>query len=130
VTKCIELLKKEESNEIIKLVNYQVSEIPLEKIGISNKSNQYLRVELLQFNKDHKFIFLNCEPSYAYREFFGDDCTVTGYSSGVFGYLPEDIQINQGGYEVNGFMPFFGTSGRFIKEVEKTIRNECTINKS
>ena len=53
VTKCIELLKKEESNEIIKLVNYQVSEIPLEKIGISNKSNQYLRVELLQFNKDH-----------------------------------------------------------------------------
>ena len=130
LNECIELLKNEDSDEIIKSIHYQESKIPLEKIGITNRSNKYLRVELLQFNKDYKFVFLNCEPSYAYHNFFGDDFTVTGYSSGVFGYLPADIQINQGGYEVSGFMPFFGTSGSFIKEVEETIRDECTINQS
>lgn len=130
LTECIEFLRNKESEESLKSIDYQESKIPLEKIGISNLTNKYLKVELLRFNKDDKFVFMNCEPSYAYHDFFGIDCTVTGYSSGVFGYLPTDIQINQGGYEVTGFMPFFETSGHFIKEVEKTIKYECTINQS
>lgn len=126
--RCIKFSQKEERIEILALVDCQESKIKLEKIGISNINNNHLRIEFLQFNKKTRFAFLNCEPSYAYHDFFGKECTVTGYSSGVFGYLPTDIQVNQGGYEVSGFMKFFETSGSFIKNIEKTIKDECTVN--
>jgi hypothetical protein len=36
-----------------------------------------------------------------------------GYLGAVFGYLPTAAQVPEGGYEVEGFQPFFGMSGRF-----------------
>ena len=114
--------------------SYKSVKIPLEDIGITNQFEDSLIVELLSFNTYLKYAFLNCEPSYKYHNLFGKECTVTGYSSGVFGYLPTDTQVSEGGYEVDGFMSFFHTSGKFYKPLEKTIndrvRNEHTINKS
>lgn len=36
-----------------------------------------------------------------------------GYLGALFGYLPTAEQVPQGGYEVEGFQPLFGLSGRF-----------------
>jgi hypothetical protein len=36
-----------------------------------------------------------------------------GYLGALFGYLPTAIQIPEGGYEVEGFQPLFGLSGKF-----------------
>lgn len=36
-----------------------------------------------------------------------------GYLGPLFGYLPTASQIPEGGYEVEGFQPLFGLSGRF-----------------
>jgi len=36
-----------------------------------------------------------------------------GYLGALFGYLPTAAQIPEGGYEVEGFQPLFGLSGRF-----------------
>ena len=36
-----------------------------------------------------------------------------GYLGALFGYLPTAEQIPEGGYEVQGFQPLFGLSGRF-----------------
>jgi hypothetical protein len=39
-----------------------------------------------------------------------------GYLGALFGYLPTAVQIPQGGYEVEGFQPLFGLSGKFDAE--------------
>ena len=36
-----------------------------------------------------------------------------GYLGALFGYLPTAAQVLEGGYEVEGFQPLFGLSGRF-----------------
>ncbi len=36
-----------------------------------------------------------------------------GYLGALFGYLPTAVQVPEGGYEVEGFQPLFGLSGRF-----------------
>ena len=36
-----------------------------------------------------------------------------GYLGALFGYLPTAAQVPEGGYEVEGFQPLFGLSGRF-----------------
>ena len=37
-----------------------------------------------------------------------------GYLGALFGYLPTAEQVPEGGYEVEGFQPLFGLSGRFL----------------
>jgi hypothetical protein len=39
-----------------------------------------------------------------------------GYLGALFGYLPTPVQIREGGYEVAGFQPLFGLSGKFDAE--------------
>ena len=112
----------------LKDINYQKNLIPLKNIGLKSESSEFLRIELIKFNNKKVFAFLNCEPSCEFHNLFESECTVTGYSSGVFGYLPTDDQIKQGGYEVSGFMPFFGTSGCFVKGIRKVIKDECIVN--
>jgi hypothetical protein len=46
-----------------------------------------------------------------------------GYCGDVFGYLPLPEQVDEGGYEVDGFQPLFSMSGRFRKE---TLRAAVT----
>jgi hypothetical protein len=50
-----------------------------------------------------------------------------GYLGALFGYLPTAAQIPEGGYEVEGFQPLFGLSGRFLSDriggaVESCVR--------
>ena len=119
-------LSNDESTDNIPLesISYQDINIPLSDIGITNKHNSNLKIELLRINSIIKYAFLNCEPSYGYLSLFGEGCTVTGYSSGVFGYLPTDKQISEGGYEVSGFMPFFESTGYFYNSIEQTIMDK------
>ena len=56
---------------------------------------------------------MNCEPSHDWVTQLGldhraPDVAVTGYVGEVFGYLPTESQICQGGYEVDGFRNTFG----------------------
>jgi neutral ceramidase len=46
---------------------------------------------------------------------------VSGYADDVLCYLPADRQIAEGGYEVDGFLNFFGINGRFKPKVETHI---------
>ncbi|MEP2735218.1 MAG: hypothetical protein ABJP34_02885 [Erythrobacter sp.] len=46
---------------------------------------------------------------------------VTGCAGQVFGYLPTDSQIPEGGYEVSGFAPMFSIPGDFNTAIEAQI---------
>jgi hypothetical protein len=46
---------------------------------------------------------------------------LSGHFGEVFGYLPTDSQIDQGGYEVTDFSEFFSLHGRFKEKIEQTV---------
>ena len=45
----------------------------------------------------------------------------SGYTDEVFGYLPTEDQIKEGGYESNGHFKPFLITGNFSSTIEKTI---------
>jgi hypothetical protein len=42
----------------------------------------------------------------------------------VYGYLPVDAMVPEGGYEVRGFVPRFGLSGRFVPNVTSIVEEK------
>lgn len=46
---------------------------------------------------------------------------LSGCAGQVFGYLPSDRQIAEGGYESSGFLALFGVAGRFRPQVEAVV---------
>lgn len=46
---------------------------------------------------------------------------LSGYCDQVFGYLPDDRQIAEGGYEADEFFLSFGLTGRFAPKIEQSI---------
>jgi hypothetical protein len=62
-----------------------------------------------------RVIALSCEPVTAITGLVansGNDL-VLGYEGDVFGYLPTDAMVAEGGYEAQGFLASFGLQGRF-----------------
>ena len=60
--------------------------------------------------------------AYAARGGRADPLTfVTGCAGQVFGYVPTDSQIREGGYEVNGFATDFSVPGRFRDQIERAV---------
>lgn len=60
--------------------------------------------------------------AYAPRSGRADPLTfVTGCAGQVFGYVPTDSQIHEGGYEVNGFATDFSVPGRFRDQIERAV---------
>lgn len=55
------------------------------------------------------------------------DRILTGYTGPVFGYLPTDAQIPEGGYEVDGFRTPFGFTGRYskTKSIDGVVARTC-----
>lgn len=53
----------------------------------------------------------------------GDDplCILTGCAQQVFGYIPMDAHLREGGYEVTGFAAGFSVAGTFRDEIEAKI---------
>jgi hypothetical protein len=46
---------------------------------------------------------------------------MSGYTNDVRLYLPDDKQIEEGGYEAGGFFSSFGLTGSFKPNIETTI---------
>ena len=48
---------------------------------------------------------------------------ISGYGAGSCLYVPPESEIARGGYEVERFQQFFGLSGKFVKNIDKKIKN-------
>jgi hypothetical protein len=62
-----------------------------------------------------------CEWSPILCPIASDRTLITGYASGDATYIPTDTVRAEGGYEVSGFMPSFGLSGRFIDGLDRIV---------
>lgn len=68
-----------------------------------------------------KLTAVSAEVSHRYGT-IGAICDVeTGCAQQVFGYLPTDAQIIEGGYEATGFAKAFSLAGQFRDKIEETV---------
>jgi neutral ceramidase len=71
------------------------------------------------------FLLFSAEVTSRYRDLFGtalkDNWFASGCCNHVFGYLPTDQEIAEGGYESEDFFPYFSLQGRFEQRVEQHI---------
>lgn len=75
-------------------------------------------------------VFVGAEVCSPYYDLLGHDatepCILTGYTGSVFGYLPTETQVAEGGYEAGAFFPAFGLKGRFTAGIEKDFTEAVT----
>src|SRR5262249_52374031 len=103
-----------------------VSRSPLSNILNPAPIGRWLEARYLAFGQRFQILFLSAEPSADYVTFLAKvfaGAWMIGYLGDVFGYLPTDEQIPQGGYEVEEFLEVFGLNGRWIGRNNETLAN-------
>jgi hypothetical protein len=80
-----------------------------------------MEVQVVRIGNQLEIVALSAEASVEWERILDDAMSTrlgqirlyAGYMGALFGYLPTAAQIPKGGYEVEGFQPLFGLSGRF-----------------
>lgn len=66
---------------------------------------------------------LSCEPVTGVGPLIGQGVDlVAGYEGDVFGYLPVDHMLKEGGYEAGGYFPAFGMTGKFKPGIDDLLQ--------
>jgi hypothetical protein len=95
--------------------------IPLGGFFAGSAPDKPLAVQIVRLGDAIELVALSAEATVEWREIIDREIPVrdgrirlyAGYLGALFGYLPTAQQIPQGGYEVEGFQPLFGLSGKF-----------------
>jgi hypothetical protein len=98
--------------------------IPLSEFFEGSAPDKPLTAEVVRFGSVLEFVMLSAEATIEWQDIIDSEIPplngmirlYTGYLGALFGYLPTADQIRQGGYEVEGFQPLFGLSGKFDAE--------------
>jgi hypothetical protein len=98
--------------------------IPLDGFFAGSTPDKPLAVQVVRLGDALEFVALSAEATVEWREIIDREIPVrdgrirlyVGYLGALFGYLPTAGQIPEGGYEVEGFQPLFGLSGKFDSE--------------
>ena len=107
-------------------LSYAETKVALSDIidGVAHEGSD-LRLVALQFGKQFRLLVMSAEPVNKYRRIFasGDVSAhlTVGYEGAVFGYLPTERMLKEGGYEVQRFFPHFGLRGSFRSGFESTV---------
>jgi hypothetical protein len=64
------------------------------------------------------------------RAFPGKTIWPVGYIDRVFGYLPTQAMLPEGGYEITGFQRSFGITGEFIANLDEIITKSISGQQS
>jgi hypothetical protein len=98
--------------------------IPLGDFFAGSAPDKPLTAQALRLGDAVELIALSAEATVEWQDIIDRAIPVrhgrirlyAGYLGALFGYLPTPVQIEQGGYEVEGFQPLFGLSGKFDAE--------------
>ena len=98
--------------------------IPLGGFFRGSVPDKPLAVQIVRFGDMVELVALSAEATVEWQDIIDREIPVrngrmrlyAGYLGALFGYLPTAQQIPQGGYEVEGFQPLFGLSGKFDSE--------------
>lgn len=97
--------------------------VPLDEIFEGTAPTPELHGKAVHIPGVGRVIALSCEPVTAIANLVAssDDDLVLGYEGDVFGYLPTDAMVAEGGYESQGFLRIFGLEGRFRPGLDDRI---------
>jgi hypothetical protein len=113
------------------LLAFNVRALPLRELGLV--SDKQLRLHEIRLGPHLIICGLNAEVAVEYVEILRRShapvhVIPVGCVGDVYGYLPVDAMVREGGYEARGFVPRFGLRGAFVPNVEEivTARLFCT----
>jgi hypothetical protein len=95
--------------------------IPLGSFFSGSIPDKMLTAQVVRIGEELEIVALSAEPCVEWKCILdqavpfpsGRIRLYAGYLGALFGYLPTAAQVPEGGYEVEGFQPLFGLSGRF-----------------
>jgi neutral ceramidase len=101
--------------------------VPLSAIGLSGEADE-IAVHSFDLGEGLRVMCVSAEIVWQYAEIVQQTDTTkqvwpVGYIDQVFGYLPTQAMIAEGGYEVTEFKPQFGVKGQFTTNTEEIIRS-------
>ena len=109
--------------------------IPLSDFFRGSTPDKMLAAQIVRIGEELEIMALSAEVTVEWQRILDQAIPVqpgrirlyAGYLGALFGYLPTAAQIAEGGYEVEGFQPLFGLSGRFLSDriggaVESCVR--------
>jgi hypothetical protein len=109
-------------------ISCQMRSIGVRELGL--RSGKQLVYRKIAFGRDLAICGLSAEVAVEYvgrlRAILPAAKVIPiGCTDDVFGYLPVDEMINDGGYEVRGFLRRFGLSGNFRRDIWSVL--ECRL---
>lgn len=83
--------------------------------------DKMLAAQIVRIGEELEIVALSAEANVEWQRILDEAVPIharrirlyAGYLGALFGYLPTAAQVPEGGYEVEGFQPLFGLSGRF-----------------
>lgn len=98
--------------------------LPLRELGLS--SDKLLRLHEIRLGQELVICGLSAEVAVEYVEILRQlhapaRVIPVGCVGDVFGYLPVDAMVREGGYEARGFVRRFGLTGRFAPNVTAIV---------
>lgn len=114
-----ESTKKEPTSEIEQLWKKKIEE---------KYRRPYEVLKILSMGvSEYSLLFFNAEvvQSYAaYARSINEKALCSGYTNGMIGYLANEKQIEEGGYESKDSAIYFALAGTFNKSIEEIIKNK------
>lgn len=104
----------------------RLSEASLNSLGIKVEGIEGILFRHIGMGHQFAIYTLSAEPVGLYSEIMEPVAKekfviFTGYADSVFGYLPAQHQLAEGGYEVDGFFSNFLVTGTFDRDLERTV---------
>ena len=98
--------------------------LPLRELGLD--SDKQLRLHEIRLGSELVICGLNAEVAVEYvatlQKLYAPARVIpVGCVGDVYGYLPVDQMVREGGYEARGFIPRFGLRGRFVPNIEAVV---------
>jgi hypothetical protein len=105
-------------------IAYQMRELPLPQLGLV--SEKQVRLHEIRLGPRLALCGLNAEVAVEYvaivrRLYAPAQVIPIGCVGDVYGYLPVDAMVREGGYEARGFVPRFGLRGSYVPNVEEVV---------
>lgn len=109
-----------------------MARLPLDAIFNGTTAVPALTAKTVRIPGVGPIVALSCEPVTAVADLVrqSDEELVLGYEGDVFGYLPTEAIIAEGGYEATRFMRFFGMEGSWREGTDGRLRAWSSARKA
>ncbi len=101
------------------------SKISLKKVFNNLKGDRAIEINAIKISEDIILLGISAEVCNDFKNIFPTtkvNIIKVGCTNYTFGYLPSEKMLNEGGYEVDGWIKPFGYNGTFNKNIEATIK--------